>query len=254
MYADFMFQKKEFSSAKKHLAMVLAIDSSKYLVWEEYLLCYVYLEEYDSLELQIKRALEIFPEQANIYVISATALIQQKEYEKAVERLNVGKYFIGNNKSIKTDFFSLLGNAYYHLENYDLSDQYYEKAIAIDPKNLHLLNQYSYYLALRSNKLEKAEEMIKIALGFEPRNPSFLDTYGWILYKQKQYEEAEIVLSKAIELLTEENAEVYEHYGDVLFKTNKKEEALEYWKKAIESTKKDSSVLERKIKEEKLYE
>ncbi len=254
MYADFMFQNKDFSAAKKHLAIVLQIDSSKYLVWEEYLLCYLYLEEYDSLEYEIDRALEIFPEQAKIYVISATGLIQNKEYEKAIERLNVGKYFIGNNKSLKTDFFSLLGNAYHHLEEYDLSDQYYEKALAADSKNLHILNQYSYYLALRSEKLEKAEEMIKIALGFEPRNPSFLDTYGWILYKQKQYEEAEIILSKAIELLTEENAEVYEHYGDVLFKSNKKEEALEYWKKAFENTKKDSSILERKIKEEKLYE
>ncbi len=254
MYADFMFQKKDFSTAKKHLAKVLAIDSSKYLVWEEYLLCYVYLEEYDSLEFEITRALEIFPEQAKIYIISATALIQQKEYEKAVERLNIGKYFIGNNKSLKTDFFSLLGNAYHHLEKYDLSDEYYEKALAADSKNLHILNQYSYYLALRSDKLERAEELIKIALGFEPRNPSFLDTYGWVLYKQQQYEEAEIVLSKAVELLTEENAEVYEHYGDILFKTNQKEKALEYWKKAVENSKKDSSLLERKIKDEKLYE
>ena len=58
---------------------------------------------------------------------------------------------------------------------------------------------------------------------------------------------------KALQHGGSENPEAIERYGDVLFQLDKIEEALQYWQKALDmgST---SPVLEKKIKERKVYE
>ena len=55
-----------------------------------------------------------------------------------------------------------------------------------------MLNNYSYYLSLRKDKLEKAAELSKKSNNIYPKNASFNDTYGWILFQQEKFEEAEI--------------------------------------------------------------
>ena len=56
---------------------------------------------------------------------------------------------------------SILGNSYNELEDFQNSDIAYEKAIEYIPNNAQVLNNYAYYLSLREEKLEKAEEMSK---------------------------------------------------------------------------------------------
>ena len=46
---------------------------------------------------------------------------------------------------------------------------------------------------------------------------------------------------------------VLEHYGDILYQMGKKDEAYEYWEKA-KNQKDHSDLLDKKIKDKKLYE
>ena len=55
------------------------------------------------------------------------------------------------------------------------------KALQLNPQNLPVLNNYSYYLSLDKRDLDKAEMMSGITIKAEPMNPTYLDTYGWIL-------------------------------------------------------------------------
>ena len=75
----------------------------------------------------------------------------------------------------------------------------YEKALKLNPQNLSVLNNYSYYLSLEKMNLDKAEQMSGITIKAEPMNPTFLDTYGWVLYEQGAYTMAKIYIEKAIE-------------------------------------------------------
>ena len=127
----------------------------------------------------------------------------------------------------------------------------YDKALQLNPQNLPVLNNYSYYLSLNNRDLDRAEQMSEITIKAEPLNPTYLDTYGWILYEQGSYVMARIYIEKAIEYETEPSAEVYEHYGDVLFKTGEEEEAIEQWKRARDLGG-DSKDLKRKIRRGKL--
>jgi len=253
IYADFLFQDDKYRLALQQLEEVIAIDSTKYLVWEEYLLCWLNLKSYDTLQIKVEKTLEFFPEQAMVYLISATGFLQQKENEKAIEKLETGSYFVGNDKKISSDFNSMLGDAYHNTGQDVLSDQYYDKVLKKQPLNIYVLNKYSYYLSLRGERLDDAENMIKKVLKYKPNNPYYLDTYAWILYKKQKYKEAEEVILKAIDNFDEEIADVYEHYGDILYQLNKKEQAVEYWEKAKEVGK-TSVLLDEKIKDKKLYE
>ena len=123
----------------------------------------------------------------------------------------------------------------------------------MSPDNPLVLNNYAYYLSLRSEKLDKAEKMARSAVDLDPYNQNNLDTYAWVLYKLNKFDEALEWIKKAYNNGGESSGVVVEHYGDILYKLNRKEEALEFWKQAL--TKDDySDLLNKKINDKKLYE
>ena len=129
-----------------------------------------------------------------------------------------------------------------------------EKSVKTNPQNLHVLNNYSYYLSLEKKDLDKAEQMSSITVKAEPTNPTFLDTYGWVLFMQGAYTTARIYIENAVKYSEEEpSAEILEHYGDVLYVTGEPEKALEQWKKAKELGS-DSKTLDEKIRTGKYIE
>ena len=124
----------------------------------------------------------------------------------------------------------------------------------LNPQNLGVLNNYSYYLSNENKDLDKAERMSGITVKAEPTNATFLDTYGWVLFKQGAYTMAKIYIENAVKYSeSEPSAEVLEHYGDILFKTDETEKALEQWKKAKELGS-ESKTLDKKIKTKKYVE
>ncbi|MDZ7776279.1 MAG: CDC27 family protein [Bacteroidales bacterium] len=119
-----------------------------------------------------------------------------------------------------------------------------------DPENSYTLNNYSYYLSLRGEKLKAAEEYAKKAVRLDPENPNNQDTYGWVLFKMKRYEEAKFWIEKSIKNSDEPSGTVLEHMGDVLFELGEKEQALQYWKRAKEAGD-TSEDIDKKIEQKK---
>ncbi|CUU05626.1 Tfp pilus assembly protein PilF [Candidatus Thermokryptus mobilis] len=112
------------------------------------------------------------------------------------------------------------------------SDSLHELGLKISPNNHLILNNYSYTLAERGEKLELALEMAKKAIEQEPENPAYLDTIGWIYFKLGDYEKAKYYIQMAVE--KGGSPVVIEHLGDVYFKLGNIDKAIEYWKKALE--------------------
>ena len=139
------------------------------------------------------------------------------------------------------------------MEQHLHSDSLYELALEIEPENVQVLNNYSYYLSLRNHNIEKAEKMSKKSNQLSPNNPSFQDTYAWILYQQKKYSEAKIWIEKAYENGGDASPVITEHYGDICFQLLEKEQAVIFWKKA-KSLGKGSPYLDKKIVDKTLYE
>jgi tetratricopeptide (TPR) repeat protein len=140
---------------------------------------------------------------------------------------------------------------YHELKEYDKSDAAYQAALAFDANNAQALNNYSYYLSLRGKDLPKAKEMAGKLVKQFPDNDTYLDTYAWVLYKLKDYAGARAQLEKAIK--TSKDGTVLEHYGDVLFQLGDAARAVEQWQLARKAGG-TSTLIDRKIKDRKLYE
>ncbi|HEX8328757.1 MAG TPA: tetratricopeptide repeat protein [Hymenobacter sp.] len=229
----------------------LRYDNSKFQIWQQVVLIDAELNQTDSLLTHTDRALELFPNQASLWFYNGVAYLLKKQPQKGVKALEHGRKLVVNNAELLGQFDAQLGDAYHEMKQYDKSDAAYEAALASDPNNVQVLNNYSYFLSLRGEKLDKAKQMSAKVVKQFPENDTYLDTYAWVLYKLKDYAGAKTALEKALQ--TTKDASVIEHYGDVLFQLGDKDKAVAEWQRA-RKTGVASDLLERKLKDRKLYE
>ncbi len=189
---------------------------------------------YEKLYTDSKLFLVSNPNQALLYYFNGLACIQLKKDEEAIEVLEDGLAYLRGTASLKSEYYGFLAQAYHSHKHYLQSDKYYEKAIEADESNLIVMNNYSYFLSTRGEKLDRALELITKVCQVEPNNFIYLDTYAWVLYKKKKFEKSREVIERTLTIGGLEDPDILEHYGDILFQLNKKQEAIIYWKKAIE--------------------
>jgi len=252
--ADLYYQGEEWSKARDALRIVIGLDSSKYMVWEQLLFTDSNLEDFESMRQDSRRTIELFPQQPLPYLFAAVASYNFEEHQQMVKDLERGIKFVVRNDLLKAEFYNYLGDAYHQTDQDEKAFEAYDASLKIKPDNSIVLNNYAYYLSLNGKELERARTMAKKATELDPENASNQDTYGWVLYKLGEYEEALEWIGKAIENHNTDNAEVLEHYGDVLYKLDQKEEAKRYWEKAQKAGEGGSELLEKKVNEGILYE
>lgn len=79
-----------------------------------------------------------------------------------------------------SDAYALMGDCYYQMEQHAEAFAAYDSSLVYNPNNVLCLNNYAYFLSLRGERLEKAEQMSYIAIKQEPLNKTYLDTYAWV--------------------------------------------------------------------------
>ena len=252
LYSDMLLDQQKDFEAYNTLLKILNLDASKYIIWEKVLMFEYSQKMWDSLLIHSSNSIEYFPLQQNLYFFKAIAEYELKKYNSADETLSYLQTLPITNNDFLLEVYSLHAEVLHKLGKNAESDEKFEKALKIDKNNRIILNNYSYYLSLRSDSLDKAEKMILICLEIEPNNPTFLDTYAWILYKMNKLNEALKYIEKAYQL-KKNDAEIIEHYGDILYKLGRYDEALEKWKEAYK-TGQGSILLEQKILQKKLIE
>lgn len=225
--------------------------SSSFDAWQNLLYLESQLNQFDSLIAHTEEALEIFPNQALLHYFNGFAHLRKKHYRESAASLEMAKKVAGTNTALIADVNGLLGDAYNGAHDYAKSDKAYDEALALNPSNDLILNNYSYYLALRNENLEKAERMASQLIKNNPDNASFLDTYAWVLFMREKYKEAKKVMEKAI-ATGDTSATHFEHYGDILFKLGDTDEAVVQWQKAKELDG-DNIALDKKIANRRLY-
>ena len=253
VYGDFLYRDKKYKEAKGAFLKVLEFDKSKYIIWNQLLICESELKESDSLLVHADAAIELFPNQALPYYLKGLAHYKKKQNQEAIQSLIDGQEFVYNNQPFLLQFLVTLAEVYHSDKKYELSDKTFEEALLIDPDNSTLLNNYAYYLAQRKANLEKAMKMSERSLERQATNVSFMDTKGFILFQQEKYNEAKIQFQKALTSGGDKNTAVLEHLGDTFFKLNEKSNSVKYWKMSQELGN-SSETLEKKIKNQNWYE
>lgn len=250
----FLYTIKKVEDARTNFRKAVALDASGFENRQLLMGLDEELRDWDALIKDSEEAMEKFPSQPLSYLFNGEAKSFKKRNAEAIEAFKSGLKLVVDNKELESNFYSLLGNSYHETGEHKKSDESYDKALEIDPKNVSVLNNYSYYLSLRGENLLKADSMSKLSNVIVPDNASYEDTYAWILYKQGKYDDAKLWLEKAMSHGGDKNATILEHMGDVLFKLGRADEALEHWKKAKASGDDVTEFLTKKIADKKLYE
>lgn len=248
---DVLYQIGKKENAVGFYLKAIELSPGNFSVWQNVINLELQLAQYDSVVTHSETALEYFPNQAIFYFFNGLGNYVQKDYRAAVNVLETGKKYT-SDPSLLGEFYGQLGDAYNGMSDHKKSDASYEAALERNPNNDHVLNNYSYFLSLRKEKLEQARSMCEKLIKLQPENPTYLDTYGWVLYVSEEYKEAKKYLKKAVEL-DDSDGTVLEHYGDVLFRLGEVEEAVIQWEKASR-TDEASDQIEQKINDRQIYE
>ena len=234
MKADFLLRDNRLKEARESFYETVKLDSSRFMVWSSLINTSYELRDYNAMKEDSRKALELFPNQGVLYLLNGIASNSLKNYDEAVDILNEGELFTRSDTYMNVQLLSVLADAYNNMKLFEESDEVFEKALRKDPNNALILNNYSYFLSLRSDNLDRAAEMSKKSNILQPRQASYQDTYAWILFQKSEYEEALEWILKAMKNGGDKSGVIVEHYGDILFKLGEEAKALEQWKIALE--------------------
>jgi tetratricopeptide (TPR) repeat protein len=251
MGGDLFMTLNKRQEAKKQYLKAIRQGANSFESWQNLLFLETQANQYDSVIVHSEEALEAFPNQAMVYYFNGYAHLRKKDYRPAVSSLEQAKKLSASNINLVAEMNSMLGDAYQALKEYDKSSKAYDDALAANPLNDVVLNNYSYYLSLRKTDLEKAEKMSSQLVKNHPDQAAYLDTHAWVLYQREKYKEAKKVMERAI-ATGQASAIHFEHYGDILFQLGNIDDAVTQWRKA-KSLDDSNEMIEKKIANRKIY-
>lgn len=247
--ADIAMMNNDYKSVQQNLIDIVSEDKSSYEIWEHLMNIDYHLQDYDNLYLHSKEAAELFPNMLMVYQYYVVAAYLKKEFREVVEAVDYASMLSLDNQQVMIDLLSMQGDAYNALKNFHKADSVYEYILFKDADFESVLNNYSYNLAVRGEKLDKALEMSTHLVELNS-SPTYLDTHAWVLYKNGKLDEALKFMDDAISK-DASNAVYYDHRGDIKFSLGKKDEALSDWEKALELAPENSD-LEEKVRKKSL--
>jgi len=233
VYADFYINQQRFEEAKFFLDSALIYEKKNYAIWEQSIMIDNYLNDHEDAIFKASECIKSFPQKPIPYLLKAYSEQALGLKDSAIIDVNL-LLKLNPEKSVKVQAFNILAEIYRIREEYYLSDKYYEDILSIDPENLMVRNNYSYYLSVRSEKLDRAKELSLFTIQKEPNNATYLDTYGWIMFKMGKFLEAKVYIEEAIRFGAVNNAEVLDHFGQIMLKLGKCNDAIEAWERVLE--------------------
>lgn len=253
MLADYLGREGKLAESRNNLRKATRLGANQIQIWTQILLLDAELNQNDSLAADGEVFIELYPNQPMGYLMGGTGYLFLHMYQNGIELLEAGLDFVLDNPELEEQFYISLADGYHRLNNHKKSDDYFNKALEINPRNPTVLNNYAFYLSVRGVQLDKALEMTETCNRMVPNNGVFLDTYAWVLYQTGNYTLALEKIESALKFGGAESGEVLDHYGDILFKLGRIDAAVEQWTRA--AGKKDAPQgVAKKIKDRKLNE
>ncbi|MFQ5543844.1 MAG: tetratricopeptide repeat protein [Nitrospiria bacterium] len=175
-------------------------------------------QEPDKAVADLKKAIELNPNDLAAYLDLGNLYGRQKEYARAIQELDEG---IQRNPKIPQPYM-LKGVIYDAQQQYDKAQEQYEKVLELDPKFAPAANNLAWIYAEQGGNIDKALSLAQIAKERFPDDPSVSDTLGWIYYKKNVFLKAISLLQESAEKLSD-NPVVRYHLGMAYAKEGKAE-------------------------------
>jgi len=122
---------------------------------------------------------------------------------------------------------------YRDIRTYGFSEEYYQKALKINPKFAPAANNLAYLYAEKGGNVDEALNLAQSAKEQFPEDPHISDTLGWVYYKKNVFSRAIVYLKEANDKI-QNNPMMRYHLGMAYYKNGEKENAKRELKKALE--------------------
>jgi tetratricopeptide (TPR) repeat protein/6-pyruvoyl-tetrahydropterin synthase len=131
------------------------------------------------------------------------AMLSLAEKDSVTANLYIKKYINikKRNSSSEANIASDLAWSYWQADLPEKAEEYYRKAISLDPENPVLLNDFACFLRDNNRNPDEFIEIIDKAIKLAPNKwdyYNYSDTKGWGLYKQGEYKEALDIYQKIL--------------------------------------------------------
>ena len=260
LYGDHLLAGGEIEAALNHFKHYLDSEPPQM----DYYMAVIDIEDYlqhpDSVDLYVQRAMERFPADPKLIIRKANRQYNKGNLTGAIESFHEAMT-LTESDTLRGELWGYVGDTYHAMAERRTAQlkakikrdtsaypvkmkpekahqecfAAYEKALALYPDNVMVLNNYAYFLSVQDMELEKAITMSSRAIVLEGNNATYLDTHAWVLYKLGRYDEARNVQRKALMLDRNGSEALLMHYGDILFALGEKFMAETYWRKALEA-------------------
>lgn len=185
--ADYYNAQGKTLVAIDYFKRIIAIDSSKYVIWNELLLAESNIDDSQALLNHSNRALKLFPQHSNLYLYNALANAKYGNWREVKEKAKIGSNF-AYKKEEKALLYSLRAKAEMHLGEIDNGIANYKSAMKMDVNNTDIVRDYAYYLAVNNRNTSEAVAKAKSALELNGNNPNYIHVYSYCLFRDGQKE------------------------------------------------------------------
>ena len=247
------------AEVKPVLHQLLSIDPEVEMARNQ-LLSYAIAEDDTATIVHLcKTAVDYGSSDPVYYYYLGIGYFQQNKSRAAIDAVKKGlaKTDDKSNLLLVTNMYAILGDLYHRVGDDAKAFESYDSCLIYRPDDALVLNNYAYYLSLKKQDLDRAEQMSRRSLEKEGQNPTYLDTYAWILFQQKRYDEARVYIDSVLVLLGDsvqpDDVSLIEHAGDIYAKCGQAEQAVRFWQQA-QTLGGASALLEKKIRKRKYYE
>jgi len=155
-----------------------------------------------------------------------------KRWEEAEQAIHAAEKVRSDTNGRESTGF-LLGAIFERQKKYDQAEEQFRKVLDANPHHSSTLNYYGYMLADRGIRLEEAVDLVKRALSEDPNNAAYQDSLGWAYFKQNRLDEAEELLRMAAARESHDPT-ILSHLGDIYAKMGKDSLAEAQWQKSLD--------------------
>ena len=239
-----LYTKAGDEAVAQTMQRVLEVDPANQGAMSHLLQYYAAKNDIPAIEDLCRRGVNAFPEELAFHYYLGVSLYQQQKLSEAAEVFRQGLRTRDESASdeLVSDMFAILGDLYHQQGQAEQAFEAYDSALVYRDDNISCLNNYAYYLSLRGERLDEAEEMSYRTIKAEPQNITYLDTYAWILFMKKNYTEARIYMDKVVDPEAPEDSilsnprlqgNVIEHAGDIYIQLGEVGQAQRLWNLAL---------------------
>lgn len=198
--ADIFLKTNQPMLAKEIYERLILLGNVGFETYYEYAHVCILLKDTDKAEKILKKVIELKPDQANAHKDLGVIYLSKRLLDYAKDEFETALKYEPENDSIISEYANFLHST----SEFKKADEYYEKAIEVNPK-AYVTYAFAALNKLFINDYDKALEYINFAIGNSVQNGFFMYIAGKVRFLMKNYEDAKLYLIKSYEM--DENIE-----------------------------------------------